>query len=317
MLRVIKCCTVLIVLGIMSSLGTALGQEDEERDVIRVIKLKHLSVHSVEGIVKEIYSGELYALEGVPQTDRVVLRGEEDIVNSVERLIAEVDVEGPLEEPRSARTEYIPVKTYPLEELMPLVYSLGANEMYVGADHMNRQLVVTGTEEEIEAVRSLISQIDQEKRSLALHFSFLSGKVSPDYDPDYVDLPEALMPIARTLHDSSFGYPSLLGTTIVRANSEQTFRSAWAQDMESDSTEWLKFDLRGQAHMRRNSDTVELEIIAEMSGPRANRKEPMAARFELSTTLTATLGKYVVLAAAPSSTESGSTIALAVRVTQD
>ena len=47
------------------------------------------------------------------------------------------------------------------------------------------------------------------------------------------------------------------------------------------------------------------------------KTEPMAARFELSTTLTATLGKYVVLAAAPSSTEGGNAIALAVRVTQD
>jgi hypothetical protein len=309
----------LSALGFILPIGVAMAQEDDARVVTKVIGVQNLRVDEAVGLIEEMYGGELYSWAAVQGTGRVVLRGEQSVVDNALNLIREVDVEDAAQESLDEVTEYLPVRTYPMERVTPLLQGLNVNMRRLNAavDHVNRQLILTGEKNEVGAVKQLLAQVDQPESTLALHFFFIHSAVGPASDPEYLDLPESLLPTAKALVENGFENPKLMGLLIVRANSTQEFESNWAQDQEVDGAQRLQFNLKGTAQVQRGSDTVQLGVTAQMRGHRATRDQPVATVFELESTLSVKLGSYVVLAAAPSTTESGSAIALAVRVTQD
>ena len=80
----------------------------------------------------------------------------------------------------------------------------------------------------------------------------------------------------------------------------------------------LRFHVQGRARLNGDSRIVQLEVQANVYGE--YQTAPTVehdAHFELHTTMAVKLGDYVVLAAAPSSSASGSAIAVVVSVTAD
>jgi hypothetical protein len=309
-----------VVVSAVLSFSSVLAQEGRESVVTQVVTLENIEVDSAVELVGELYGGELYAITDVEGTNRMVLRGEQEVVQSVVNLIADLDAEDPPQGGVERKTEYVPVSTYPAKDLVPLVMALDMGDYRVAVDQMNRQLVITGTEREVAAVKAMVKELDQPRRSLVLHFFFLSGEIGAgaEFDPEHAEVPEPLLDIAFTLAENGFYEPRVMGMTSVRVNSAQQFEALWGQEEDTDDGDgYLDFELSGEARTQRGSDTVDLEIKARMRGHGgAEKRRALSAQFELGTTLSVTLDEYVILAAAPSTTEAGSAIALAVRVTR-
>ncbi|MCH8252858.1 MAG: hypothetical protein IID36_10440, partial [Planctomycetes bacterium] len=82
--------------------------------------------------------------------------------------------------------------------------------------------------------------------------------------------------------------------------------------------ERLDFNVEGHTQFSAEANSIQLQLEARMTGRpigRQDRNQPFA-HFEIDTTLSVPLGKYVVLAAAPSTTDRGGAVALVVRVTK-
>ena len=78
----------------------------------------------------------------------------------------------------------------------------------------------------------------------------------------------------------------------------------------------LHFQVQGRARLDGDSKIVQMEVEANVRGEYQIPPTVQGSTlFEISTTLAVKLGDYVVLAAAPASSASGSAIAIVVTVT--
>jgi hypothetical protein len=232
--------------------------------------------------------------------------------------VRQIDVPIPQEKER-IETAFIPVSSYPLEELFQvLAQSLQqSEELRLAIDTVNQRVVVTGTPDEIQMTRRFVEQLDRPDRALALNFFFISGRARGGTYIDPGEIPEPLIPIAETLAANGFGDLSLMAPVIVRVSDGKEFDSEAMLRLSTPDgkVELLSFDVKG--HVRSDAETgrVKVRVAAGMYGhPDPQRKRETSAQFELETTLVTEIGRYVVLAAAPSSTAGGDLVALVVRV---
>ena len=308
----------LAAIGVAAHTSVTFAQEQEEKHVTEVIQLREVDLDQAMELVQELYGHRLQAVTGAYDTDRLILRGPVTVVADAMELILKVDVAGA--PAPDATTAFIPVQTYPIEHIAPLVASLyleGAAQL--GVDHVNRQLVVSGSPEGIAVIRDIVRSIDRPKQTLRLEFAFLRGEVGGASGNDAAVLPAAMMPAAKTLHDNGFGGLTLMAPLIVLVDAGKRF-DASSTLAYGDQTphEILQFHVEGEAQMHPGSEQFELELTATMEGQRTRRGTDgpqIRAWFSIETSVTTRLGVYTVLAAAPSSTEHGSAIALLIRVT--
>lgn len=315
---------VIIALGIGTALsvGTVRGQFEQEARVTEVISLEHAELYSVLEVLSDLNNVRLDSVAGLPDANRIILHGPEKAVEEAFRLIQQLDVPAPpekVEPPR--RTHFIRIQSYPTELLLDaLSVNFEAFEVRLAIDHVNRQLLVTGTEEEFVKVMELMARLDLPSQALQMDFWFLRGTVGGSETANGTALPSGLAPIAKTLAENGFASLSLLAPCKLGVDAGQPFQQQFSvvpSDPES-GDEKLDFRLEGRTQFSAEANSIQLQLEARMTGRpigRQDRNQPFA-QFEIDTTLSIPLGRYVVLAAAPSTTDRGGAVALVVRVTK-
>jgi hypothetical protein len=294
------------------------GQEEPEV-VVAVIGLEHANPQVVARIIHELGT-DVYTVVPNPEPPQILVQGPEEAVQQTRELVRQIDVPIPEEEER-IETAFIPVSSYPLEEMFRvLAQSLQqSGEFRLAIDTVNQRVVVTGTPDKIQMTRQFVEQLDRPDRALALNFFFISGAIGGKQDLDPKRIPKPLMPISETLLASGLGDLSLMAPMTVRTSDGREFESRGMLRIEVEGAldELLTFEVEGSVRTDADSRQVRVEMRARMYGHTApEKRRETTAEFELETTLTAQLGQYVVLAAAPSSTASGDLVALVVQVTE-
>jgi hypothetical protein len=314
---IVRCMLATLLVGTL--FADAVRGQEEPKVVIAVIGLEHANPQMVARIIHELGT-DVYTVVPNPEPPQILVQGPEEAVRQTRELVRQIDV-AVVQEEKRIETAFIPVSSYPLEEMFQvLAQSLQqSEELRLAIDTVNQRVVVTGTPDEIQMTRRFVEELDRPDRALALNFFFISGKTRGGTQIDPGKIPEPLIPIAETLVANGFGDLSLMAPVIVRVSDGKEFDSEAMLRLPTPDgkVELLSFDVKG--HVRSDAETgrVKVRVAAGMYGhPDPQRKRETSAQFELETTLVTELGRYVVLAAAPSSTADGDLVALVVRVTE-
>ncbi|MFQ5414396.1 MAG: hypothetical protein ACE5E6_08050 [Phycisphaerae bacterium] len=219
------------------------------------------------------------------------------------------------------------------------------------------KIVVRGLPDAVAAAVSLVKELDApapasdavpdgalESALLTLQFQFIRAGRGAASGGSASDLPGAPAEVRTALAERGFRETGVLGTVVVAVEGASTFigRSAVRRrgskrpappsreagaSFHSESTvrrskddavaEELTFLVYGSAHIEHDGRQAGVRIVAEVSGSYASHPDRADINFEINTSLVAELGRYVVVAATPSSTADGDAIALVVRVTRD
>ena len=198
-----------------------------------------------------------------------------------------------------------------------MIASLGLTDIGVGLDTVHRRLVLSGSDAERAAVRDLVRQLDQPLRTINMSFVFIRGDIVAG-SRAAGGLPQALSAVEKALADTGFSNMSVMATFAVRCDLGKSFETTSQQNDKEGGMETLEYVLHGAADMQPGGGHVQLEVGAYMKGGlRKTDGPPVRSEFQIETGLSLPLDKYVVLAAAPSTTDEGSAVALAVRVTMN
>ncbi|MCH8253134.1 MAG: hypothetical protein IID36_11840, partial [Planctomycetes bacterium] len=133
---------------------------------------------------------------------------------------------------------------------------------------MNRQLLVTGTEEEFVKVMGLMTRLDLPSEALQMDFWFLRGTVGRGEIADGTALPSGLTPIAKTLAENGFASLSLLAPCKLGVDAGQPFQQQFSvvpSDPES-GDEKLDFRLEGRTQFSAEANSIQLKLEARMTG---------------------------------------------------
>ncbi|MBI3834748.1 MAG: hypothetical protein HY287_10505 [Planctomycetes bacterium] len=281
--------------------------------VVEVVELKHASAPYVASSVKQILPG----INGAALNDHTVaLSGPRAGVDMViAKVIHAVDVS----DESSAQADIVPVKNYPVNELMPLLRTVAPRATF-GIDEVNRTVVVQGDDRDRKAVHAALQTLDQPSRSARLQLFFLRGDISAAPAASESNFPSDLAPVGKTLNAAGFGHLSLLAPMMIAAQEGKSFESkSRLRSPASTPEENIEFNARGTVRLMQPANTAQVNIAVSSNGSYALGAEGGLAptRFELETTVELKLGEYVLLSAAPSSSATGGAIALVVRVTAD
>ncbi|HNQ23690.1 MAG TPA: hypothetical protein PKK06_11405 [Phycisphaerae bacterium] len=298
-------------------------EEPRPPSEVAVVRLNHLQTFEALNLVEEIYAGELDALTAAEATGQLVLRGEPKVVQAVRDLLQQVDQ--PPAERSARRTRLLPVGSYPLEEMAKIVLnSFGGEQVRVAPDMLNRQLAISAPPAVLDDIAGLVGELDLPTQTLTAQFFFISGRIDPAAKPEGSKLPEALAPVARTLSASGLADLTQARMILVRSALGEQFRQRGeVQGGAGESFTTSRFEVQGHLGGRGDSEQVELQLSAnaEMFG-QLRQGNAVAAQgnlgeFRLETTLAVKCGEYVILGAAPASTDRGDAIALVVRIVRD
>jgi hypothetical protein len=330
----------LIVTALLAALAAptdAQSQESAEAPEVShapvVLTLKHISSSEANFLLQRMDIPELEAIEEFETTNQLIVVGGPAALERISQLLKEIDIPGGSAEPEA--TTLIQVESYPVDKLAGLVESAtsvpGRAGPRVGVDQINRRLVLTGSQLALERARALVAQLDKPSGQLTLSFFFLQGEVGVT-EGEATKLPDALKPIGATLEENGFSKLRLLAPVIIRANEGQQFgqesilvspRSTAPTPADEkpgqptvthghNRANQMSFELEGRAQMKEATDDVVLQLSATLHGVAQSN----SIGFRINTTINLVLDQYVLIAAAPSTTESGGAVALAVRVTR-
>lgn len=315
-----------LALGVVPASAQARAVAGEDDEQVMVVKLAHAEVEEIVPVLNELFTDYGLILTGVPGSQCIVMHGSGELVQQAGTIIEELDTSGNRAFPEPL-AELIQVHSYPIEDMIRLLQQSvhGSRALRLAADTINRQIVVNGTKSEVRMVRSLVEQFDQPTPALTADFFFLRGRIGESEAASKVALPAALKPIAATLAANGFANPTLLAPLQVHMDAGTRFSSRSVLVSErtpSRTPARTEFKVSGTARAEPDGKTVQLtlganlECITEValdSGKTATVSTP----FSLDTTLSVQYGEYVLLAAAPHSTDEGDAVALVVRVTRE
>jgi hypothetical protein len=285
---------------------------------ISVVDVAHVDAASAAAAIRKL--GMPVAV-GAISDSKLVLRGTEEGVGSVVKVLDRMDMPESVGASRFV-TEFLPLGNIRTHTLMSALSTVTrGSSTRVAVDEVNRMLVARGSTDVIGEVRKLLTQLDKPAKSLTLQFFFIRASVGAEVAARADALPDALSHVGKTLAANGFGSPSLMAPIIVVAEEGEEFESESRMQAVYEQAaleESLVFEVSGQARVQSGGEHVHLSVHAAIRGDyvaRAKGADEGETHFDASTTIAAKLGSYVILAAAPSSTAQGDTIALVVRVT--
>ena len=221
----------------------------------------------------------------------------------------------------SEANAFIQLAHQPTEDLLALLHTAAPGRTTrIALDELSRMLVVHASEAEIDAIRQLVEQVDKPTESLIVYAYFIRAGIESDADPEDNELPRTLAPVAKTLAESGFGEMTLMAPVMVTVDEGRVFQqeSVLKTQGKDGVGDDLRFLVEGIAHLDSENGIVQLEVKAAAQGKYTNSDlSGGGTEFEVSTTVVAKVGAYVILAAAPASTADGDAIAVAVRITRD
>lgn len=303
-----------LVVGLASTMGTAAVRAQSPEDIVtRVIALEHVDSATAVNAVSDLSIDELYAVTSASRVNKVIVQGSGNAVEAIERVILELDRAPKRGEPGALTiTDYVSIGTYPPEDLRRIAHTalpLGQSTK-IAVDEVNNRLVVSGPQEDIVAVRSLVAKLDRPRNTYQVEFFFIRSGGSGS-----AELPKALAPIAASLEQSGFGLPSMMSPLIVRVDDGATFeqQARYTQRYDDGVSEQIELRVSGDVRSAMDGETLRIELSAQMIGVRSEISSSNAF-FEVDTELSIPQGRYAVLAAAPASTRDADAVALVVHV---
>jgi hypothetical protein len=321
MIRSRNSFTALTVFLLASTLPVhAQSEQEHGPGVIKIVRLNHIDAHNAAEAISEIgLPIRVASVDG----NSIILRGPSE---EIERVISQVIPA--MDAPQAGadgdeQTHLIPLNVAPTGVLLNLLETATAgSRTRFAIDHQNRLLVVKATASALESIRKVVSQLDQVSPSLSVEFYFIRGSIGPPKQQDQDALPKSLASVKTALHEAGLTDLTLLAPLVVRTDSREKFRSKGIKERQANEFQQLHFFVTGIARLQPDGKIVQLDLSAELSGGYKMAREttePIVGQtdFQLTTTITARLGDYVVLAASPSTTSDGDAVALAVRVTTD
>ncbi len=283
----------------------AIGQSvQRQKPDVRVYHLRHGRPGAIEetllrlnidaDVISDDTAGSLVVNTTTPVHDEVA------------RLIKLLDVSAKEE---SSTTAFISLIHRDARDIGHLVQPLiNAKRTRVAADLTNQILVLKGLASDIAAARDLVKQLDRPARMFRLSFIFLRADVGGGSAADLPELPKGLRDVADALSANGLSGLRLLAPLTVSVEEKASYSSSGYLQPEDGAS--FDFRVKGDVLRGRATDDVTFTVRAEVVNGRGEfAREVFSAR----TTITAPLGDYVVLAAAPSSSGDGDAIVLVVR----
>lgn len=323
------------VLGVSLAIA-AFAQEEKspfrQDTSIEIITLKTLSPENAVVMLEEVLPGPTrFATDA--STNSIILSASEQTIQKAKQIIAELEslqrergVKSPLPNPRGAAPKRIEYKLVPFhldDSFLSFASSTISRHSRVYAA-TERLLLIHGTDEDIKKVAALVDAASASRgsrggleRDLVVSFFFLAAQTSGSRPAGGSEknlpqaLQEALQPAAAALARNGFLRPTLLAPLIVSVNrAERKFH------LYGSSPKLDRIQVEGEATAGPDDKSVELTVSIELVARKQVGDNVVSQTvFELQTTLTARLGEYIILAAAPAAAQPDiEAIALVVRV---
>ncbi len=308
----------------------ARGASRSNDQVVEVVALKHTEAKSIARIVGSISGARVVADS---RTNSLIIAGSADTVATVQSLVGQLDVEVRAALKTDRETRYFET-TLPIDDsTLELVDSVISEGTSIAAD--GKLLIVQGSLQDLQEVAALVKKLNEtaatrkspfdssNPRSIQTNFYFISMSLDKGASAkDAAPLPAALAPVAAALAENGFFNPSLLAPLFVNAK-EVSRRDKFEISGQAGD---ISIRVSGSVGQSGSPDSVEMSVTAELTVPKFvegisskgvkyRTRSGVQSLFDIETKLNVTLGDYVVLAAAPSSSGDGRAIALVVRAT--
>lgn len=310
-------------------------QEAAALQTITMYPLKHAGTRTVAQAVEKMLGARGIKVATDARTGTVIVRASESDHEQIQALITELDV--PAGGPEGSSSNALTLKAYRFEhvgahesrelvkklvEEMDPEYSQPVN--YISTSPDGRSILVVATAGGHARVAEVVQAIDtpsgsepaQPAQSLSLQFFFLRGYTGSEEMPRAKELPSNLRSIQNTLTASGFGKLSMLVPMRIQISNYSRFQqsaSARATTVQGEPVT-LGFEISGTPVLSDDQETVQLKLDF---GVTSRFPGGTASSYGAKTTLTLTIGKYAVLAAAPSPNAEDETMAIVVRVTKE
>lgn len=278
-----------------------------------VISLTHANAHSVVDAIETLQLGVQVA---VASDTTLILHGPERNVEYIlTSLITELDVPDGMSDERD--TEYMLLPRIPDGDFIDLIHAAAPGQRTrIAFDEGTRLLVVHATTSELKAIRRVVDEVSKPPASLTVSFYFIRGRIGAEKG-NQTPLPKGLADVGATLLEHGFSELSLMSPVIISVTEGQAFeQQSVLRTMDGNGVpEDLHFHVQGRARLNSDSKIVQMQVEANVHGEYQTPDWGQThTQFETNTTIAVRLGRYVVLAAAPSSSASGSAIAVVVTV---
>lgn len=307
----------------------ARGASRNADQVIEIITVEHTEAKSIARIVESISGARVVADS---RTNSLIIAGSAEIVAKVKTLVGQLDIAVRAAQKTNRMTQFFET-TLPIDNsTLELVDSVISEGTSIAAD--GKLLIVQGSPQDLKEVEALVNKLNEtaatrkspfesaDPRSIQTNFYFISmsfDKSAPAKDA--APLPAALTLVADALAENGFYNPSLLAPLFVNAKEVSRGDNFQISGQAGD----IKIRVSGRVGQSGSPDSVEMSVSAELTAPyfhvtssadgETRKLRGYQSMFDIETRLNVTLGDYVVLAAAPSSSGDGRAIALVVRAT--
>ncbi len=280
----------------------------------RMVQLTNANAYEIEDAVRKL--GFQVNLAATTE-NTLVLRGTKESLAEVEFLIHEFDIPKTPAQPQRA-TEYIKLSfDHNVGNLEgALLTAIRSRNSRFAIDGHNGVLILHATPSEIVEAKELVGMMNRQEKPLTLEFSFIRASISSA--PGKNTLQGALgKQVTSVLNEAGFGSLELLAPITVTVSNGGDFESqSEFSKTIPDGIEDLAFGVEGAARVMPDTNTVQLEVRANVHGEFTSVANTGQTSFEINTNVSTRLGDYVILTAAPSSTSSGDAIALVLKAVQ-
>lgn len=220
--------------------------------------------------------------------------------------------------------ERVPLKHCAASELAQvLAASIDPDEVRIAVDERSNSLLFIGPSGRLRELQPIIEGLDTPKHSLRMEFYFIRGTIGGDQASP--GLPPALQPVGEALVAAGFQSLELIAPIQILTEegsslSGEVFSQIASLDVpytEGKSYRY-SFEVSGAAPVATEGDTVKLQISAGAQGQEMTSEghalPTTPLNYQIRTRITASLGQYIVLSAAPGTTPFGNALALVLKV---
>src|SRR6056297_1853775 len=160
----------------------------ENPPILEIIQIKHGNLSEVVNNIKTLYP-EL-TVQTDTNNDQLILKGQKEIINEAKDLIAKIDIPTPeeveaakqeqeaqeqeVEQEEQEVTKFVKIENIRADALMSKIKDVYPN-MKMSYDQINQQLIIRGTEKQVEEALVLVDRFDkaEKKRTEIVNVDYL------------------------------------------------------------------------------------------------------------------------------------------------
>ena len=160
----------------------------ENPPILEIIQIKHGNLSEVVNNIKTLYP-EL-TVQTDTNNDQLILKGQKEIINEAKDLIAKIDIPTPeeveaakqeqeaqeqeVEQEEQEITKFVQIENISADALMSKIKDVYPN-MKMSYDQINQQLIIRGTEKQVEEALVLVDRFDkaEKKRTEIVNVDYL------------------------------------------------------------------------------------------------------------------------------------------------